>query len=190
MTRVVLHSNVFISSLVFGGNPRRLIQLAEQGSIELFTSQLLCREVERVLATKFGWSARTVVQATSYLWSLAQLVEPRKRVIDCTDPDDNHVLECALEAQADWLITGDHHLLVMHPLSRNSNHHRSGVSRRKTLGTRVAAQQPPSKLISSEWGPARELSRVGTLTTPRSRRPTLSPNRRSSAARPALRASA
>ena len=115
MTRVVLDSNVFISSLVFGGNPRRLIQLAEQGSVELFTSRALCREVERVLAAKFDWSARRVVQATSHLWSLAQLVEPRESVLDCADPDDNHVLECAIEAEANWLITGDHHLLVMHP---------------------------------------------------------------------------
>lgn len=115
MIRVVLDSNIFISALVFGGNPRRLIQLAEQGFVELYTSEPLRREVERVLALKFAWPARKAANAAGYLWSLAQSVEPQQRVNDCTDPDDNCVLECAIEAQAGWIVTGDHHLLAMHP---------------------------------------------------------------------------
>ena len=115
MTRVVLDSNIFISALIFGGNPRQLIHLEEQGLIELYTSEPLRREVEHVLVTKFAWPARKVANATSYVWSLAQLVEPQRRVQDCINPDDNCVLECAIEAQAGWIVTGDQHLLALHP---------------------------------------------------------------------------
>jgi len=50
-----------------------------------------------------------------HLWSSAHWIRPQRTVIGCTDPDDNHVLECALEAQASCIITGDRHLLVLHP---------------------------------------------------------------------------
>lgn len=29
------------------------------------------------------------------------------------DPEDNRVLECALEAEADYIVSGDHHLLSL-----------------------------------------------------------------------------
>jgi len=115
MRRVVVDSNVFVSALIFGGNPRRLIHLAEQDFVELYTSELLRGEVERVLAIKFQWPSKRVASATNYLWSLTKCVEPQEIGTDCVDSDDNRVLECAVEAQADWIVTGDQHLLVLHP---------------------------------------------------------------------------
>jgi len=41
-------------------------------------------------------------------------VEPQKRIFTVTeDPDDNKFLECAMEAKADYIISGDPHLLDM-----------------------------------------------------------------------------
>ncbi len=115
MTAVVMDSNVFISALLFGGNPRRIIRLAETGLIQLYSSKEIWTEVERVLAVKFRWPQTRVTAATKYLWSLTRCVQPTRRVNDCIDPDDNRVLECAIEARATWLVTGDQHLLVLHP---------------------------------------------------------------------------
>jgi len=67
MTRVVLDSNVFISALIFGGNPRQLIHLAENGLLQVYVSESLRSEVERVLETKFRWSVRRVTTAAGYL---------------------------------------------------------------------------------------------------------------------------
>lgn len=115
MIAVVLDSNVYISALLFGGNPRRIIRLAEMGLIQLYSSKEVQTEVERVLTAKFHWPQTRVTTATKYLWSLTRCVHPTRRVIDCIDPDDNRVLECAIEARATWLITGDQHLLALHP---------------------------------------------------------------------------
>ncbi len=113
MIAVVLDSNVYISALLFGGNPRRVIGLAEVGLIELYISKPLQSEVERVLAAKFAWSSKRVAAATSYLWGLVRCIQPNLRLNDCSDPDDNRVLECAVAAGAGWIVTGDQHLLLL-----------------------------------------------------------------------------
>jgi len=114
MIGVVLDSNVYISALLFGGNPSAIVECAEIGLIELLISEPIKAEVERILAGKFSWTHQRVAEATSYLWSLAHSVTPRQTVADCIDPDDNRVLECALESHAQIIVTGDHHLLKLH----------------------------------------------------------------------------
>jgi putative PIN family toxin of toxin-antitoxin system len=53
-------------------------------------------------------------QALPVLWSMGALVSPRTTVNAVRDdPDDNRILECAIEAQAQVLISGDHHLLAL-----------------------------------------------------------------------------
>ena len=42
-------------------------------------------------------------------------VAPRQEIIAARDPDDDAILACALEAQAQAVITGDRDLLVLHP---------------------------------------------------------------------------
>jgi putative PIN family toxin of toxin-antitoxin system len=112
---VVLDSNVYVSALLFGGNPSTIIECAEEGLIELSISDSIRAEVERILAEKFSWPQERVREATSYLWSLAHSVAPQQTIADCSDPDDNRILECALDANATVIVTGDGHLLKLHP---------------------------------------------------------------------------
>ncbi|MFC1849584.1 putative toxin-antitoxin system toxin component, PIN family [candidate division CSSED10-310 bacterium] len=55
------------------------------------------------------------------LESLAQIVEPQV-AINCIieDPDDNRILECAVEATADYIISGDEHLLKIRQIEHIS----------------------------------------------------------------------
>lgn len=115
MTRVVLDSNIFISAVIFGGKPREVIHLAERGFIDVYTSEPLRVEVERVLATKFGWARSRVASTADYLWSVTRWLEPTSQLTNCTDPDDNRVLERAVDARAEWIVTGDRHLLLLDP---------------------------------------------------------------------------
>ena len=114
MIWVVLDSNVYVSALVFGGNPRAVVECAEEGLFELSISQPIKSEVERILVEKFSWPQPRVKAATSYLWSLAHAIAPHQSVTDCSDPDDNRILECALDGHAAVIVTGDGHLLKLH----------------------------------------------------------------------------
>lgn len=85
MISAVLDCNVYISALVFGGNPRKIIELAQQGAFETYVSPPIQRDVERVLALKFRWPKGRIREATSCLWTLAQSIVPRSTVTDCVD---------------------------------------------------------------------------------------------------------
>ena len=113
MLRVVVDTNVFISALLFQGKPARILKLAEDHAFTLIVSTPLCQEVERVLAKKFAWPKTVIDLACVPLWRLAELVTPAVDIEECPDPDDNRILECALEGRADAIVTGDRHLLDM-----------------------------------------------------------------------------
>jgi putative PIN family toxin of toxin-antitoxin system len=115
MIRVVLDSNIYISAVLFGGNPRRILQLAEKRAFELVVSQEIRSEVEETLQEKFCWKRTEVARVADLLWAHARLVFPQSSVADCSDPDDDRVLECALDSSARIIATGDGHLLILDP---------------------------------------------------------------------------
>ncbi len=115
--RLVLDTNVVASGLLWNGTPARIIDAAQAGAIEIYTSRVLITELTRILKReKF-----TKVVATSGLnieglvlgyAALALIVEPLPippTII--ADPDDDHVLACALAVQAELVVSGDKHLL-------------------------------------------------------------------------------
>jgi len=112
--RIVLDTNVIVSALVFGGVPRGVLELAEAGECQFFYSEPIQTEVRRVLSEKFEWPQAILREALPVLWSMGELVVPRM-TLDAVpdDPDDNRILECAVEAQAQVVVSGDHHLLAL-----------------------------------------------------------------------------
>ena len=113
--RVVLDTNVIISGLNFSGNERLVLELARRGRFELYLSQFILQEVSGVLVRKFAWDGERVSQALRMLRDVAVVVEPRYLVEVIKDNHaDNRILECVVEASADYLITGDRrHLLPL-----------------------------------------------------------------------------
>ena len=115
--RVVADTNLVISGLLWGGNSRQVLDLARQGTIELFTSALLLAELEDVLSrdkfvhrlTLAGVTVRDLIIGYAVL---ALIVEPADiEPIILADPDDDAVLACAVAAHADIIVSGDSHLL-------------------------------------------------------------------------------
>ena len=113
--RVVLDTNVIVSGLNFPGNERLVLELALRGRFELCLSPFILEEVAGVLGRKFDWTEERSSQALRALGDVATVVEPRRlpEVIE-SGHADNRILECAVEASADYLVTGDRrHLLPL-----------------------------------------------------------------------------
>ena len=113
--RVVLDTNVIISALNFPGNERLVLELALRGRFEFFLSFFIMEELAGVLTRKFGWDEERTNQAILTLENAAVVIEPPrlKEVIEGGHAD-NRVLECAVAANADYLVTGDRrHLLPL-----------------------------------------------------------------------------
>lgn len=113
--RAVLDTNVLISGLNFSGNERLVLELARRGRFELYLSTFILYETAGVLTRKFGWSEERSTQALQILQGAAVVVDPQ-RILSVIENHqaDNQILACALEASADYLITGDRrHLLPL-----------------------------------------------------------------------------
>ena len=112
MNRVVVDSNVYVSAIVFGGKPMMLLDMAEEGEIELFTSEQILRETFRVLRDKFHRTADQLETDRLHIATIAKSATPTETLnVVSLDPDDDRVLECAVAAGATNIVTGDKHLL-------------------------------------------------------------------------------
>jgi predicted nucleic acid-binding protein len=61
--RVTLDSNIYISALVFGGKPKRILEMAIEGHVEIAISDAIIEEGRRHLPEKFGWSEERTTEA-------------------------------------------------------------------------------------------------------------------------------
>ena len=112
MTRVTLDSNVYLSGFVFGGKPKRVLEMAIDGEIEVAVADPIIQEVRRHLLGKFGWSEPRAAEAVESIAEFAKHVTPTETIDTVpTDPDDNRVLECAVSAGSQTIVTGDDDLL-------------------------------------------------------------------------------
>ncbi len=113
ISRVVLDSNVIISGFLFGGSPARIIECVLAGRIACFTSLPILDEVRDVLQRpKFGLSPDQALTLIEELHDLCIIVSPSRRIRAVeADPADNAILECAVAADAEFVVSGDSHLL-------------------------------------------------------------------------------
>ena len=115
MLRVVLDTNVLISAILFGGKPRQILEKAIRGEIRLCLSEPILEELKGVLQrSKFDYSPETIQFILTELMGIADFVNPSETLnVVLEDPEDNRVLECAVEAKANYIISGDFHLLKL-----------------------------------------------------------------------------
>lgn len=113
--KAVFDTNVYISAILFGGNPRTCLELARAREIELFVSRPILLELAQKLQDKFLWSVIEIEEVIEGLAMFVKVVSPRAQITTIKEePKDNRILECALEAAADYIISGDKkHLLSL-----------------------------------------------------------------------------
>lgn len=115
--RAVLDTNVVVSGLLWKASPRQVLDAAHDQRLALYTSSVLLDELAEVLsrahlAPAIAANRSSPAFLMRHYAMLAQVVAPAQiaRVV-AKDIDDDAVLACALAAQADWIISGDAHLL-------------------------------------------------------------------------------
>jgi putative PIN family toxin of toxin-antitoxin system len=112
MTRVVADTNIYISALMFGGLPGVLVDLGLMQAITVVISPPLLDELQDKLRAKFGILAQDAAAIRAKLETIGDLIHPAIVLeVVSDDPDDNRVLECAVAGRADYIVSGDRHLL-------------------------------------------------------------------------------
>lgn len=99
------------------GAIRSKLEAVSRRAVEIFTSTVLLAELARILARdKFARhveaSGLSVDELVLGYAALANVIAPASiSVVVAADPDDDQILGCALAAQADLVVSGDHGLL-------------------------------------------------------------------------------
>jgi putative PIN family toxin of toxin-antitoxin system len=119
MLRVVLDTNVFVSSLLSRkGTPSKVVDEWRAGKYLLVTSPSLISEIRRVLTTprikkKYRIGEQDIEQLIDLLKKVAVVIpgSPSVKGVITRDPKDDKFLAFAIEAGADFIVSGDRHLL-------------------------------------------------------------------------------
>jgi uncharacterized protein len=121
MMRVVIDTNVWLSALLWGGQPSLIIQLIEQKQIQAISSENILTELTDILQKpklqkrldRLKITAEEIVIIAKRLMTLVVIEEVT--IPELRDPKDQMVLATAIAGDAQIVISGDKDLLVLHP---------------------------------------------------------------------------
>ena len=115
--KVVFDTNIYLAALQAEGLSFKVLEtvLMPKRGFVLFISNAIKKELDEKLLVWLdkGWVEEMHVQRLQFVIDrFVQTVEPKKRIkMIKADPDDNKILECAVTAQANLIVSMDKHLL-------------------------------------------------------------------------------
>lgn len=113
--KIVFDTNFYLAALFHDGYARSY--LVGRGSkfltYSLYTSEAILLEVQEKLESVPEFDREHVVTALLHIREVVTVVYPTRKLQAVRDPDDDKILECALEARADLVVSFDKDLLVL-----------------------------------------------------------------------------
>ena len=112
--KVVFDTNVFVSALTLpGGRGDQALRKIVEGEDSLALSKRILDELLSVLARKFARNREELARVAVFLSNLGEIVEPAESLTVLADEPDNRIVECALAANAQLIVTGDRAMLAL-----------------------------------------------------------------------------
>ncbi|MDQ8195714.1 putative toxin-antitoxin system toxin component, PIN family [Coraliomargarita sp. SDUM461004] len=115
---IIIDTNLYVSYALFrtGTLGQRIHHILES-HLYAFSKQTMSELTEVLMRSKFDryMSSEVRLKILRAIASDAEWFTPTETIHDCRDPKDNKFLELAAASRADFLITGDDDLLVLHP---------------------------------------------------------------------------
>jgi uncharacterized protein len=112
--KVVFDTNIFISAFAIpGGRAEEAYLFGLKGKFILYSSVPILTETTQKLRDKFGWEENNIIHLLRTIADMAIIIKPQSYFHLLPDEPDNRILECAEDAKADFVVTGDKHLLSL-----------------------------------------------------------------------------
>jgi putative PIN family toxin of toxin-antitoxin system len=118
--RAVVDTNVLVSGLISPkGAPRKILDLARKGIFRVVSSVAINHEILNVLHrdyiyVKYNLSEEVIDDISAFLYEGSVLTEDQYAISKVKkDPEDNKFIACAIEGEADYIVSGDDHLLAL-----------------------------------------------------------------------------
>jgi len=115
MPRAVFDTNVLISAVIQIGKPKLLIDAVLDGRLGLILSKEIVAEFQRVIARKkFKFDKNKQAELTNFILNLGRIVRVKSvfKVVK-EDPSDDIVINTAIDGRAEYIVSGDEHLLAL-----------------------------------------------------------------------------
>ena len=114
--KVVLDTNIVVSAAICeDGNPAKVFEMLLLEEITNHTTEQIIDEIKKVMARPKITKRLSMVEVgfiVSNFERFSQKIKTKEVINEVKDdPDDNKFIECAVAASADYIITGDEHLL-------------------------------------------------------------------------------
>jgi len=111
---VVFDTNIFISAFVIPGSKAETAYFrALRKDFTLYSSVAILTETAQKLREKFGWQQVKITSLLKAISKVAIVIKTEPHLHLLADEPDNRVLECAQAVGADFIVTGDKHLLFL-----------------------------------------------------------------------------
>jgi hypothetical protein len=111
--KVVLDANIYISSIFWKlGNPHKIVEKALDKKFEAFTTLEILQDVEKVMRRDFQEPEEMIKRQINLILTYTKIVVPKDvgNIIK-EDPNDDMILRCSARIDADYIVSGDKHLL-------------------------------------------------------------------------------
>lgn len=111
--RITVDTNFLVSATQqdYSVAHKLLIKLIEKNAY-IFTTKEILQEFSEVLERDFQYSSQEIAKIIEKVIIFANLIETTSKVNAIKDdPDDNKILECAMDSNSQYIITYDKHLL-------------------------------------------------------------------------------
>lgn len=119
MVRVVVDTNILVSALIYHGKPHILVLKLLEGHTVILSRQMLAELADVLTRDKFAVKTSQVNRFLAVLVRKSKVVTPSSRFkIISEDPDDDIVLNTAYAGKAEYIVTGDRHLLALREFKR------------------------------------------------------------------------
>ena len=117
--RITLDTNIMVASTFWAGAPDRIMRLVEDEKVDLVLSEDIIGELLGVLEyeelkKKAKDNGLVMRRSVEKIVSVSEVINPQRRLfVIKEDPDDDKFIECAVEGDAEYLISRDKHLLKL-----------------------------------------------------------------------------
>ncbi len=110
--KAVYDTNIFISAFLWKGKPYRCLLLAKTKLVDLYVCGEILTELEEKLIEKFDFKEKEAKMIIEQItpFSKKVLIKGTLKAIK-EDADDDKFIECAINSKADYIVSGDKHLL-------------------------------------------------------------------------------
>ena len=120
ITKIVFDTNVLISATLWDNSvAQKFLFKCINEDIQIFSSQDIIEEYRRILARDFDYNEQEIGEILEIVLQFVILVIPSKKIdVIKEDADDNKIVECAIESNAEYIISYDKHLLKLKEYQR------------------------------------------------------------------------